>query len=181
MKALVLGGARCLWRDAKAALDLFEPDIVVACNDAGVDWPGHLDVWVTLHCEKFGWWQAKRRERGGNDDYVAITHLNADRALPGRVDAYLSHVWQGMTASGSSGLFATTAALDLGATHAVLAGIPMDARQAHYFDGREWHDRASFVKAWEIVHARLADRVRSMSGWTRMRLGAPTREWLGVA
>jgi hypothetical protein len=51
MRALVLGGAACVWRDVEAALELGEYDIVVACNDiargggvaSGACWRAYVD------------------------------------------------------------------------------------------------------------------------------------------
>lgn len=174
----MLGNAACVWRDAVAALDLFEPDIIAACNDVGSQWPGRLDIWATLHAEKMGKWQEARRLAGLPDASVSITHLHADRDLPGTFDRFHEIRWPGMTASGSSGMFALKCAMDAGATRCVLAGIPISANSMHIAHVGPWVDAGAYTNAWEHMAPRLAQSVRSMSGWTRKRLGAPDRDWL---
>jgi len=83
-----------------------------------------------------------------------------------------------MNASGSSGLYAVKLALEAGADKVVLAGVPMSAEAAHFFSPEPWQEVGGFIDAWSIVHPRLQHTVRSMSGWTRERLGAPTPDWL---
>lgn len=179
--ALVIGGARCVWRDIEGAFGLGRYDAIVCVNDIGVDYPERIDFWCTLHPEKFLRWQNLRAEKGGNTDYVAYCHepntwLGPKTDHP-RIDKWTDYRYPGMTGSGSSGLLAVKVAQEEGFDRIVLAGIPMQVKENHYFDGALWHEGAGFLDAWEIAKLRLTN-VRSMSGWTRGLLGAPTSQWL---
>lgn len=172
--ALILGGADSIWDDASAALDLFQPDIVLAVNDIGTAWAGSLDHWCTLHPERMVAWRALRDRRGLPAAGVHVAHSDSydgiDRATP--------YLWPGMTASGSSGLFAVKVALEAGADRVVLAGVPMSREGAHFFDALPWTDRDSFMSGWREAMPFIAGKVKSMSGWTRNTFGALTLDWL---
>lgn len=174
MRALVLGDARTVWEEATAALAMFEPDAVAATNNAGIAWPGRLDYWCTLHPQQCTSWvgidaAVRQRVAAGRNRPQTWAH-KASRG----VDRHVAD-W-----AGSSGLFAVRVLLHEGFTHIVLAGVPMNRDGAHFYDeGRPWESAGSFHKGWEKHMAQLRPHVRSMSGWTRVRLGGPTPEWLG--
>ena len=170
LTALVLGGAATVWDDAAAALDMFDPGMVLAVNDIAARWTGQVDYLVTLHPEKLPMWQAQRLRRGMNGPATVAHEPPADVVMDYR--------FPGMNASGSSGLFAVKVALEAGADRVVLAGVPMTPTP-HFFDAGHWGERESFAGAWEIALPHIAGRVRSLSGWTRELLGAPTPDWLG--
>lgn len=179
---LILGGAACVWDDIDAAQRLGEFDAVCAVNDIGVQWPHHLDLWVTLHHEKLFQWQSLRATLGRNTDYISVCHSHDglkpwSPTLP-RIDKILDYRYEGMTSSGSSGLFAVKVGQEYGFNRIVLAGVPLEQREAHFFDNRPWTEVGKFRDAWKIAHPFIKDNVRSMSGWTRERLGLPTTEWL---
>ncbi|MFP3947088.1 MAG: hypothetical protein ACLFWG_00025 [Longimicrobiales bacterium] len=181
--AMILGGAECLWDDV-AELERMVggvwPGVVIAVNNAGVDWDRPLDHWVSMHPEKFhreckpgkgGEWIRRRRERGHPDGYVTW----ARREVPTLADRQVE-VWAG----GSSGLLAVAVADILNCPLAVLCGVPMD-RRPHYhdvWDGKPWVHADAHWPAWTSNEDRLQGWVRSMSGRTREFLGYPDREWL---
>lgn len=193
--ALVLGGASCLWDDISAfwstasssELNAFAPekpwDIVVACNDAGVEWPGQLDAWVTLHPLFFEMGKEWRKKRAAAGHPKALRYICHPEAVRGtRADrlttpglAASAYRFPGQDKSGSSGLFAAKVALvDLGADRAVLCGIPLTATP-HFFDKEPWKQALDYQRQWRTVPKDILGRMRSMSGWTREFLGAP--EW----
>lgn len=178
--ALVLGGASTVWADVDAALDLTEADGVVACNDIGAVWPGDLDAWVTLHPEKMLVWTRQRTASGHSRCDRIISHV--DRR-PSRVFASITETvefrFKGQTASGSSGLFALKVALvDLGFDRAILCGVPLEAADKHFFDAAEWRGATAHRQGWREALPEIADRARSMGGWTANLLGRPTEDWL---
>jgi hypothetical protein len=82
---------------------------------------------------------------------------------------------------GSSGMLATFVALKEGASRVILCGIPMSPDMQHYHDvkkGRPWLEAKKYHRHWVGAEQEMADRVRSMSGWTATLLGQPTKEWL---
>lgn len=182
MRALVLGGAQTLWRDVTGALDLGEFDLVVACNDASEVWPGHLDAAVSLHAEKFGYWMERRARAGRPMPDAVIGHAEAGKGIlriSELVTGFVEYRFQGQADSGSSGLFALRYALDvLEADRAVLCGVPMNEVGAHFFDLTPWGAAQSHRRGWSQALPQIADRARSMCGWTADLLGKPTKEWL---
>lgn len=179
--ALVLGGAGCVWEDVDAALALGEFSGVVACNDVGAAWPGKLDAWVSLHPEKFGIWSAQRVAAGYPFPGAILAHEEASgrKGLPACVTGRTNFRFPGQRESGSSGLFALKVALvDLGFDKAVLCGVPMDAGPGHFFDPAAWRAAVSHRRGWHDVIPTLKNKARSMSGWTREQLGAPTSSWI---
>lgn len=181
-RALVVGGARCVWRDLNAALELTTYDAVLCVNDVGTVYEDPIQYWCTLHPEKFHKWQSLRAENGFNTDYQAWSYepnspLETREVKP-RIDKWTDYRYPGTDGSGSSGLFAVKVAQEQGFNRIVLAGVPMKGTEAHFFDDKPWSERDQFLVAWEIAKPFLRDTVRSMSGWTRKLLGAPTPQWL---
>ncbi len=178
LKALCLGSGACKDADLEGAVargvTAANGWTVFAVNRAAVDYPGHVDHFVTYHGEHLAKWLSARHSAGrpppGDvwcaERRPAVTWMNVHRA---------PH-W-----GGSSGLLAVSTAIYLGATSIVLCGIPIDFDQGHYYSPKvPWHDAKSYRKQWEDNKGRLAN-VRSMSGWTSELLGTPTLEWLAAA
>lgn len=173
-RALVLGGAACLWDDVEAALSLGEFDGVVACNDAGAYWRGKLDAWCTLHPNKLGRWTKERAARG----YPPASRLFSHRVEEPHDITVSSYHWKpGGGSSGSSGLYSTKIALELGFERLVLCGIPMTP-EPHFFNRAPWAAYRNFSASWRTLAPRLLPNVKSMSGWTRTLLGSPSESWL---
>lgn len=174
--AVAVGGARG-WQDELAELlEITEPDVYIACNDAGTEIEP-LDHWCSLHPEKLvrenrdhpkHWsWVRQRIEAGRSRDFVTWSHESSagiDRVITGWSD-------------GASGLLCTGLALEM-AELVVLVGIRMDRHPNAYRDEKRWNIASNYHHGWKRVHDRIETRVRSMAGWTQRRFGAPTAEWL---
>lgn len=179
MKALVLGGAEGVWDDVASSEEQFGEqwwDLVVAANDIGCHWPHRLDGWCTLHPEKMLKWRQARGQAGHPEGYSTYARKGKGRR---GMDYSIRHVYK----SGSSGLFAVSVALHLGATHIILCGVPMT--KAGYFAESTVHPKGktfasvdSHWKKWLQYQDDIRETTRSMSGRTRDLLGAPTQEWL---
>jgi hypothetical protein len=179
---VVAGGALGVWEEWERAVEIVvqagaEP-VCIAVNDAGVVHPDPLHHWASVHPDHFTdgahAWEAKRRASGRRCDYVrwgeSARHENVDRRVR-------SPHMQG----GSSGLLAGDVALaGLGLPGVIFAGVGLDARPNPYNpqwqDG--WADHMKFRAAWDRMPKATRPRMRSMSGWTRDFLGAPTVEWI---
>lgn len=169
MIALCLGGAKTVWSDLERARELVPDASVVACNFAGRDYQGQLAAWVTLHPDMLPAWQEKRAKAGLNTDYRAFAH---EKRRNGAVEV-LPDRW-----SGSSGLYMAQVALEaLGATHAILCGVPMDEARGHIHWGR-WKLVPRYREGVLKAKAEGAN-IRSMSGFTADVLGTPDAHWLG--
>lgn len=208
MRALILGSGYCLWDDVEEVERLVGREwdgLVIACNDAGVLWPRFLDHWVTMHPEQYRlWpntkvglreeWAAAGRAPEAYDDWAQTRPGWVEqRAMLGHPDGFVRwarrnpdmvdrivQTWGG----GSSGLLAVATAEKLGATHAILCGMPMD-RTPHVNDHHKcgsdpWMAADNHWRAWVRSKARrrMETWVRSMNGRTREHLGAPTLDWL---
>lgn len=181
--ALVLGGGHSLYDDLRKVREAgLQFDGVVACNDAGMEWPHSLDAWVSLHCWYFvdKKWRQTRRERGFPE---AKRHYGHPEAFTGSLAKQQSLTGDLLRTpysfagekSGSSGLFAAKVALvDLSFDTVILCGVPM-TKTPHYWDATEtnWDSAEGFRKSWLNVPKDYRDRMRSLSGWTRVLLGAP--------
>lgn len=173
----MLGGGSCLHDDIGAYLGPING--VVACNDAGTVWPGNLAAWVSLHPQHFvvKKWLA---DRHGPPAKRIFAHPAADKPVqrgnyPAGIE-FTPYQFPGQDRSGSSGLFAAKVALiDLGFDRVVLCGVPMDKRP-HFFDRDDWKAAEGFRSAWLAVPQEYRDRMRSLSGWTKVLLGSPEFE-----
>lgn len=175
--ALILGGAETLWEDlAYVKKEKIEYDGVVACNQAGVEWPGPLHGWVSVHPIFFYRgrdWLRERARKGHRPARALYGH--EDRNLPNDHTVRITP-WQipgEANRFGSSGLYAVKIALiDLKYDSVILCGIPMTATP--HFDRKDnWKSANGFKKTWEKLTPVTASRIKSMSGWTRHKFGAP--------
>jgi hypothetical protein len=178
--ALVIGCAEGVWDEVKAAFSLCSFDAIYCVKLAGVHYPDKFDVWATLHPEFMDDYERQRAERGYPNGYEIVAPLSGEvgeHGKKGRIARRVSYRWPGMNASASSGIYGAKIAQDDGAGRIVLAGIPM-SEDKHFSRGKPWTQRNSFLPGFELALPYLLGSVRSMSGMTRERLGAPTREWL---
>lgn len=172
MIALCLGGAPAVWDEYERAKALIgdRAHVVVAANHAGIEFPGYLDVWATLHPELIGGWRDQRRSRGRNDDFRAFVYPR--RRLPRWMEPW-PYRWPG-----SSGLYAAQVALDaLGCRGAILCGVPMDAEAGHITGPATWPFTEKYRPAFLQAKAEGAN-IRSMGGWTAEVLGRPDADWI---
>lgn len=190
---LVLGGAACLHEDIAAYTG--PVDGVVAVNDAITEWPGDLTACVSLHPRRFfdaPGWVVDRARRGYPKPLHLFGHPAAFRgrdgmALQGRVTPTPFEFYEGQP-SGASGLFAAKVALvDLGFDRVVFCGVPMNPvphlkagwrkpGEENRWVAKDTDGRSSahgFRNAWLVTPIEYRNRMRSMSGWTRVLLGAP--------
>lgn len=186
-RALVIGCAANVWNEVDEALKLFTPDRIYCVKLAAVHWPHKFDVFVTLHPE---WAEAHKRQREALGYPMAFETVGPLAEELGKkhghhpVDRRTSYRWPGMNSSASSGIFAAKVALEDGCDRIVLAGIPLTAtpaiKQHPKWGGKPWGELSSFTRGFDYAIQHLREKVRSMSGLTKAKLGAPTLEWLGL-
>jgi hypothetical protein len=167
--AFVCGSASCLPDDLRAARALASPDLTVAVNAAATIVPSeHL---ATMHPRNAPGWLAQRAAVG----MVPPVSLWCPPGSAPHDGWRHAPAW-----GGSSGLFGVAVAMELGADRIVLCGVPMDPTP-HVDDAAPWIAAARYRYAWRVHEVALRASVRSLSGWTRGLLGAPTAAWLGVS
>lgn len=166
--ALVLGGAACVFTDVEQATSLGEFSHILGVNHVGVYWPGPFDGFVSIHGDRLPLWAERRRRR----------NLPPHKALIGPEQASLR--FPGQTSTGSSSLFAVKVALDVfGADRVVVCGAPLSPEAAHFDDPAPWNAARLYREGWKQALPHIADRVRSMSGWTGELLGKPDAQFIG--
>jgi hypothetical protein len=74
--------------------------------------------------------------------------------------------------SGSSSIVGALAAIQLGYDKIILCGCPLIGKA---FEGNAYE---AFHNGWIYHKDKVFGKVKSMSGWTRELLGAPTKEWM---
>lgn len=174
--AFILGSALCLHDDFKAALSSFQPSSIIAVNEAGRDYEGVLDHWVSMHPPLLIKWIEERRD-WDVPLFTGTVWTPRHITLPKGLIASRAESW-----GGSSGLLAVTVALGLGFEKIILCGVPMERLGAHYFNkDRPWNDAGIYKASWKRNLDKIAPTVRSMSGWTKELLGAPSLEWVNAS
>ena len=160
---LILGGARCVWGDVGSLGQWPAKVDVAAVNDVGAQWPGSLIFWASLHPRKLKKWEKLRKNKGHPDGYEKYGNKYGRPMVDHIVEDW----------GGSSGLFAVKIALLLGYEQIVLAGIPMEAAEGHYFNNKDWKQCDQYRAGWGRHETEIKPYVRSCSGWTMRLLGAP--------
>lgn len=174
-RCLILGDAASVYEDAQKAFELFTPDAIIATNNIGIHWQGHVDIICSLH-------------PGPCADWVGVSAAIEQRVKAGRNRPETwGHQCRGGIENrtsdwgGSTGLLAVKIALEKSFDRIVLAGIPMMQEGAHFYSRhRKWAGCNKFRRAWTRRIAWLRPRVKSMSGWTMELLGPPTVEWINA-
>jgi hypothetical protein len=189
--ALVIGCAACVWDDIKAAKELAEYEAIYCVKQIGIHYPHTFDVWVTLHPEAMDGYELQRYKLGLPNGYQIVAPPSNELGAHGnkgniarRVSYLLS---QDSICSAGSGLYGAQVALHDGFDRIVLAGIPMTPEAGHFMPesknvagltrGEVWTGHSAFVVGMNMVLPRMMDKVKSMSGYTKKVLGAPTQDW----
>ncbi len=177
-RCLVLGSALCMQYDLDRALQMADFHGVVAAKGAGLFYPGRLDGWVSLHPDRM---LAARTIRASKGYPEAEVHFGYPlRSACEGIDVWYEYKFEGQKRSGSSGLFAVRVALDyFHFDQVVMCGVPMLKDQGRLDDNRPtWQGENAFKQGFEEAMPAFKDRVRSMGGWTAMKVGLPTLDWL---
>lgn len=167
--ALILGGAKSVFKDYERALELFKPDVVIGVNDIVAEVP-EITHFCTMHPKKAPKWIEERRKNGFPDPVKYWTSTDKS-APPGFTFEQIPNT------RGGSGLLAIYVARYLKYDKKILAGIPMTREGQHFFIQSDWNECKLYRVVWE-KNPTLREDVRSMSGWTMETFGFPTQEWL---
>lgn len=176
--AVIFGRAKGVWDELRAAQQLCDFDLTIAIGSAGVDYPGHIDAWVSFHAELFEFWCVRRARLGYSEVKSFWSNVQPGRRTGVRDKVPANRV---ECDGGSSGLIGVMVALQLGCKGIVLAGIPMERGRGQYDTEASWTDAEQYHEAWIENLAKMRGKVKSMSGWTASLLGSPTKEWLDEA
>lgn len=171
-RLLIVGPAPCLKEDLKA-LEQLGPAFLtgrMATHDVmaiGLDtaeYEGRIDHVATYHPYELPDFRQRRKVIGGNMDYITHSHESPEG------QAHAQRLWPYIKPSGSSAMLGIQAGMGMGYKKIVVAGCPLV--------DRKYTITCDFRAGWTARYDVIKDVVRSMSGWTRELLGAPTKEWL---
>lgn len=168
---IIVGAAQCVVNDMYEAIKLIESengysefDYIAIGFDAinKCRWP--IQYFATYHPSEIAMTKERRAGMGGNTDYKVISHIQyqdmVDMIIPFEAP------------SGSSALLGVLAAIKMGYQKIIVCGCPLIGCND------KGYDYANFRKGWEAKLNEIQAFTRSMTGWTREILGAPTREWI---
>jgi hypothetical protein len=130
---------------------------------------------VSYHPNDFPMFRERRAKAGGNLDY--ITHSNVNGKIRGNTIP-VDRLWPLVAKhpfSGSSSYLGAQVAVGLGYQKVILCGCPMLGPNLLIPKASSYD---VFQKGWIKYSHLLQGKVRSMSGWTREFLQAPTEDWL---
>lgn len=186
---LIIGGANHVYKDIEKLKEIIYPYnieeffYINVVNEQIFEWSGRVDIFSTLHGEKCQKWFEQRSDKA-NWDFKAYIHNP-----PTWKERYQNLDYKKVRDQwgGSSGLHAVQVSLiELGFDKVVLVGVPMDAKPNYFREEDQWKQFNKYRKGWNkaikenVEPFPITNYVRSMSGWTREILGAPTKEFLGV-
>lgn len=177
---IIIGRASCVFEDfARAHQIIANYDVHIVINRIGREWGPKFDHWVSYHPDQFTIWIAERARKGLppiSEDVKFWSGIYRGKRLGEKTaKVKLNHC---NISGGSSGLLAAHVALkELALDKVVLCGCPMEDTP-RYDDARTWTESQYYRKQWDDHKPFLANRLKSMSGWTRGTFGTPTREWL---
>ena len=162
---IVTGAAECVHDDIMAAPINNKLAWMAIGLDAVDKYLYPIDYVATFHPDEIPAIKERRAKIGGNTDYKVISH--EDKNNP---DIVIKDWWK---PTGSSALLGIQAAIEvLGYQRIILCGCPLIGKSV------KGNDYEVFRRGWENNIDKIKDFVRSMSGWTRDFLGAPTEAWL---
>lgn len=191
--ALVIGCAANVWQDVSDAKKLMKFDAIYCVKQMGVHYSKKFDVWVTLHPEAMDVYEIERKGLRYPNGYQIVAppknELSSDHKDKGNIARRVSYLFSDVsTASASSGIYGAKVALEDGFDKIVLAGVPMTPEAGHFLPesknvsgqmrGKIWTQHNAFMSGFNIAVPHLKGKVKSMSGYTKQVLGAPTQEWL---
>lgn len=172
---IVVGAAPCSQDDISVCLlTVPRPLSTVSFMLIGIDavdkYQGRGDYFATYHPVDILPAIDRRAELGANTDYIVISHKSYFDQSAGRdvVDKIVPF----RPPSGSSALLGVLAGISLGYKKIILCGCPLEGKN------KKKSSYEVYRRGWTAKLQEIKDVVRSMSGWTRELLGAPTGEWL---
>lgn len=173
--AIVCGCASNVFYDLAQAFALIKDmnvkPMIVAINNVALYLPTNVHIWASLHPELF----IDRPNVRGNP--ITCAPYQVENSL-------VDHVFQSEHAL-NSGFYATDYTIRQNVNKIILCGVPKDKQRrfdepldAPMHMGNADNIRYPWKVAVEINYMGWRDKVRSMSGNTKVICGFPEKEWL---
>ncbi len=164
----IIGGGNDVLADYAAARKFLHQYDVLAVNDMIAEFPFRIKHAVSVHPTRLPGWLNQRCYRKYNLPATVWSNGQGNG-----VSNIIPDEWRG-----SSGMYAVKVGLEIGYNKIILCGVPMQADAGHYVRKQPWNQCEWFIDKWARYCPQFADKVCSMSGYTRELLGGPTHEWL---
>lgn len=167
---IIVGAAPCAGEDLNAVpVPYKQSDFMMIGLDAVDKFLWFAKYFATYHPLEIEMSRERRRAAGGNTKYSVIAHQQhaAQDGTP-LVDMIIPFE----PPTGSSSLLGVLAGIKLGYRKIIICGCPLIGKNDKEYD------YANFREGWMAKREIIRDVARSMSGWTRELLGAPTIEWI---
>lgn len=132
-------------------------------------WP--IQYFATYHPSEIEMSKERRRVQGGNVDYRVISHVQFQSSGTDKKDL-VDFIVGFEPPSGSSSLLGVLAGIKMGYQKIILCGCPLIGENG------KGYDYAKFREGWTAKLDAIRQTTRSMSGWTKELLGAPSEPWL---
>lgn len=167
---VIVGSAPCVGDDIAAFTSAFglQPsayDLMLIGFDSVDKCLFPAKYFATYHPTEIQMSQERRAKAGGNTNWTIISHQQHE----GLVNIIIPLVG---VPSGSSALLGVHAGIQEEYKKIIVCGCPLTGKND------KGNDYEVFRKGWEAKLSEIKDYVRSMSGWTKELVGAPTAEWL---
>lgn len=185
-RVLICGDGKLLLKDIKTFLDWKLKHDAYCVGRSIQAYPGAVSHYADVDADA-GFWVASNVEKNhpekvGEAGYICKHTLGGCPAFhfdweingaPWDMDEVLWH--------GSTGLFAVLTAIEMGYKKIVLAGMPIDSKGHWYFPDEDYGPKwtmETYQNWFEFAALPAAKKVKSLSGYTALLLGEPTKKWL---
>jgi hypothetical protein len=163
---VIVGSAPCTIADLRAVKGI-DADYLAVGLDAADKWLGRYEYFASYEPFDIPRFFKRRRLLGGNMDIITYSHEPYYEDVVYVFRELTPPEPEKMGYSGSSALLAVKVGLRLGYRKIIVCGCPLD--EGKYI---------KYQRGWLLCADMIRDTVRSMSGWTKELLGAPTAEWI---
>lgn len=178
---IIIGSAPCVVNDVYQAARLISSAVddsilhYMAIGLNTMDIPTwSIQYFATYHPVDIEIAKIRREAAGGNIDYKVISHIREEEDGDGRMIKYdVDMIIPLENPSGSSSLLGVLAGIQLGYEKIIVCGCPLIGNSSD-----TGYDYAKFQKGWTHKFREIKHKTRSMSGWTKELLGAPSESWI---
>jgi hypothetical protein len=182
---LITGDGICMPEDVKnfEAWDI--PHDLYCVNRSMLYFERQIDHWAAIDVEESGWFAENVNFKIEPRKQI-IRHTIGDGSFAydvyWKMDIEEQNEFQRRVLVGNTGYFAILTALNMGYKKIILAGMPLNMDRCWYepedADGPNWMGWMYVQWIDFKMNHPLADRVKSLSGYSKFILGEATPEWL---
>ena len=184
---LITGDGASMPDDVKLFESWGVPHDLYCVNRSMLYFERQVDHWAAIDIEESGWFAENVNFKiEPIEGRKIVRHTIGDGSFAYDVywamDIAEENTFQRRVLVGNTGYFAILTAINMGYQHIVLAGMPLNMDRCWYepedADGPNWMGWMYVQWMDFALKHPSADRVRSLSGYSKFILGEATREWV---